>query len=214
MEEKPLAAIYLRVSRRDQHPENQLPDLIQYIDRRGWRLFRQPFVDHGFSGAKGENARPALKDLLSYVRRRQIDFIVVWQLSRFGRSLVHNINLFEELKSLGVGFCSYKEGIDSESLMGKAMFVLNSLWAEMERDFLIERTLAGLERARANGTKLGHPFADINKEELLERRAQGGSLRQLARHFGVTKSTIARHLLSRIPGPNSLPLIEEKGNLN
>ncbi len=91
------AAIYARVSTVDQEPENQLQDLRQYVEARGWTA--QEFVDHGVSGTK--DRRPALDRLVADARRRKVDTVVVWRLDRLGRSLKHLVTLLDELQALG-----------------------------------------------------------------------------------------------------------------
>jgi DNA invertase Pin-like site-specific DNA recombinase len=79
------AAIYARVSTLDQHVENQLVELGQYCERRGWAATE--FVDRGVSGAK--DRRPALEEMLKAAKRRKFDVVVCWRLDRLGRNLRH-----------------------------------------------------------------------------------------------------------------------------
>jgi DNA invertase Pin-like site-specific DNA recombinase len=109
------AAIYARVSCVDQHVENQLAELRQYAERRGWTSTE--FIDRGVSGAK--DRRPSLDQLLADARRRKFDVVVCWRLDRLGRNLRHLILLLEELQSLGVAFVSLAEGIDATTAAGR-----------------------------------------------------------------------------------------------
>jgi DNA invertase Pin-like site-specific DNA recombinase len=145
------AAVYVRVSRLDQHPENQLPELRRYCEARGWETVE--FVEHGVSGAK--ERRPALDALMKDARRRKFDVVLAWKLDRLGRNLRHLITLLEELQALGLAFVSLGEGIDATTPAGKLQMHLLAAIAEFERDRLRERTLAGLDRARAQGKTLG-----------------------------------------------------------
>src|SRR3954447_21651030 len=142
------AGIYARVSTLDQEPENQLQELRRYAEARGWTA--EEYVDRGVSGAK--DRRPALDGLLVDARRRRFDVVVVWRLDRLGRNLRHLITLLEELQSIGVAFISMGEGIDCTTPAGKLQLHILAALAEFERERIRERVMAGLQRARAQGT--------------------------------------------------------------
>src|SRR5215203_4575601 len=145
------AAIYARVSTFDQEPENQLQELRRYIDARGWT--GTEFVDRGVSGAK--DRRPALDELLRDAKRRRFDVLVCWRLDRLGRNLRHLILLLDELQALGIGFVTLNEGIDTSTPAGKLQLHILSAIAEFERARCVERVVAGVQRARAQGRRLG-----------------------------------------------------------
>ena len=138
-------AMYVRVSRLDQQPENQILELRRYVAARGWEATE--FVEHGVSGAK--DRRPALDALLSEVRRRRVEAVVCWKLDRLGRNLTHLVNTLQEFRARGVDFVTLGEGIDTSTPAGRLMFGLLASIAEFERERLRERTLLGLDRARA-----------------------------------------------------------------
>ena len=92
-------AIYVRVSRLDQQPENQIQELRRYVAARGWEA--REFVERGVSGAK--DRRPALDALLVEVRRRRVEAVVCWKLDRLGRNLTHLVNTLQEFRALVVG---------------------------------------------------------------------------------------------------------------
>jgi DNA invertase Pin-like site-specific DNA recombinase len=177
------AAVYARVSTFDQEPENQLAELRRYTAARGWAL--QEFVDRGISGAK--DRRPALDTLLADARRRRFDVLVVWRLDRLGRNLRHLITLLEELQALGIAFVSLNEGIDATTPAGKLQMHILGAIAEFERARIAERVKAGLQRARAQGKRLGRP-----RKAPATIVVPGGSVREAARTWGVSKSTAAR----------------------
>lgn len=180
------AAIYARVSTLDQEPENQLQEIRRYTAARGWTA--QEYVDHGVSGAK--DRRPALDQLRSDARRRRFDVLVCWRLDRLGRNLKHLITLLEELQTLGVAFVSLAEGIDATTPAGKLQMHILGAIAEFERERIRERVLAGLQRARAQGTRLGRPRALVPIERL--RRVDGLSVEVAAEQLGVSRSTVKR----------------------
>src|ERR1700730_4073478 len=147
------AAIDARVSTVDQEPENQLQELRRYVDARGWTATE--YVDRGVSGAK--DRRPALDQLLADAKRRRFDVLVCWRLDRLGRNLKHLITLLEDLQALGVAFVSLAEGIDATTPAGKLQMHILGAISEFERGRIRERVLAGLQRAKAQGTRLGRP---------------------------------------------------------
>ena len=139
------AAIYARVSTTDQHVENQLAELRQYVERRGWTVVE--YVDKGVSGAK--DRRPALDELLKAARRRRFDVLACWRLDRLGRNLRHLILLLDELQALGIAFVTLGEGIDTTTPGGRLQLQILSAIAEFERSRDIqERVVAGLAAPR------------------------------------------------------------------
>src|SRR3989454_2957421 len=173
------AAIYARVSTVDQEPENQLQELRRYLDARGWTAAE--YVDRGVSGAK--DRRPALDRLLADARRRRFDVVVCWRLDRLGRNLRHLITLLDELQALGVAFVSLAEGIDATTPAGKLQMHILGAIAEFERERIRERVLAGLQRARTQGKRLGRPRAVVPIERL--QRVSGQAVDEAARALGV-----------------------------
>lgn len=177
------AAIYARVSTFDQEPENQLQELRLYCTARDWT--GTEFVDRGVSGSK-EN-RPALDALLRDAKRRRFDVLVCWRLDRLGRNLKHLVTMLEELTGLGIAFVSLGEGIDCTTPAGKLQLHILAALAEFERGRIRERVMAGLQRARTQGKRLGRP-----RKVPTTIAIPGGSVRAAARTWGVSKSTAAR----------------------
>jgi DNA invertase Pin-like site-specific DNA recombinase len=188
-------AIYARVSTFDQEPENQLAEIRRYIAARGWTALE--YVDRGISGTK--DRRPALDRLLIDARRRRFDVLVVWRLDRLGRNLRHLITLLEELQALGIAFVSLNEGIVATTPAGKLQMHILGAIAEFERARIAERVKAGLQRARAQGKRLGRP-----RKVPTTMFVPGGSVREAASVWGVSKSTAARWIsIGRTPIPSS-----------
>jgi DNA invertase Pin-like site-specific DNA recombinase len=170
------------VSTAEQEPENQLLELRRYIDARGWSAAE--YVDLGVSGTKDK--RPALDGLLRDAKRRRFDVLVCWRLDRLGRNLKHLITLLEELQALGVAFVSLTEGIDATTPAGRLQLHILGAIAEFERERIRERVLAGLQRARAQGKRLGRPRLSPSPVGV------SGTVREAAQEWGVSKSTAAR----------------------
>src|ERR1017187_6125433 len=185
--------IYARVSTKDQSCELQVRDLRAYCTARGFDLVRE-YVDVGQSGAK--DSRPELNKLMDDARKRQFDAIVVWRFDRFARSTKHQLSALEEFRSLGIQFISYQENIDTSSALGQALFTIVSAVAQLERDLIRERVTAGIRNARASGKKLGRPKSGVDHARILELKALGQSLRQIAANLGVGYGTVRARLLT------------------
>jgi DNA invertase Pin-like site-specific DNA recombinase len=183
------AAVYARVSSTTgQTCDTQLNELRAYIHSRGWQSAE--FVDEGHSGAK--ESRPALDALTKAVHRRQVDVVVVVALDRLGRSLGHLIRIIEDWQSLGVTLLSLRDGLDLSSASGRLQLHVLAALAQFERERVRERVLAGLQRARSQGVRLGRPRRRIDAMRLNE--VAGLPTREAARRLGVPRSTLQRWL--------------------
>lgn len=180
------AAVYARVSSMEQEPENQLRELRRYVEARGWTAVE--YVDRGVSGSK--ESRPALDQLAKDARRRKFDVLVVWRLDRLGRNLRHLILLLEELTAVGVNFVSLNEGIDTGTPAGRLQLHLLGAIAQFERERIVERVHAGLNRARAQGRQLGGPRRQVPVRDLDAVSAL--SLDEAAAQLRVSRSTLKR----------------------
>src|SRR5450631_4569698 len=183
--------IYARVSTKDQSCELQVRDLRTYCTARGFDLLRE-CVDVGQSGAN--DSRPELNKLMDDARKRQFDAVVCWRFDRFARSTKHLLSALEEFRSLGIQFISYQENIDTSSALGQALFTIVSAVAQLERYLIRERVSAGIRNARGNGKVFGRPKSTIDRERILELKARGQSLRQIAANLGVGYGTVRARL--------------------
>ena len=125
-------------------------------------------------------------------KRRRFDVLVCWRLDRLGRNLKHLITFLEEFQALGIAFVSLAEGIDATTPAGKLQMHILGAIAEFERGRIQERVRAGLVRARAQGKRLGRP-----RKAPATIAVPGGSVREAARVWGVSKSTAARWIMTR-----------------
>jgi len=146
--------LYGRTSMADQNSETQLMALRDYCLRMGYQAVGE-YVDNGFSGK--DDKRPAFERLLADIRSNRVDCVVVYKLDRIGRSLKHLLNLFEEFKNLGVEFISVTQNITTGTAEGKMFWQMLGVFAEYERELIVARTKAGLERAKRQGKSLGRP---------------------------------------------------------
>ena len=145
------AALYLRVSTLDQHPETQLYDLRQLAQQRGYEIV-QEYTDK-ISGAKAK--RPGLDQLMSDARHGRFQVVVVWAFDRLARSVRHFLEVLDELNHLQIEFVRFCENIDTSGPLGRAMVVIVSAIAELERNLIIERVRAGMRRAKLEGRHIG-----------------------------------------------------------
>jgi len=183
------AALYVRTSTVDQHPETQLHDLRLFCQNRGLQIVRE-YVDHGFSGAKAR--RPELYRMMDDARRHRFNVVLVWSCDRLARSTKHLLQTLDELNGLGIQFLSQREAIDTDGPLGRAIIVIVSAMAELERCIIIERVRAGMRRARLEGRQIGRARLDVNREQVVEDRRLGMSLTQVSKKHGISRATVCR----------------------
>jgi DNA invertase Pin-like site-specific DNA recombinase len=187
-------ALYARVSTDTQTTENQLMQLHAVAERHGWSVLAE-FVDHGVSGAKARGQRPQFDALLNGVARREFDMIAAWSVDRLGRSLQDLLGFLLELQSKRVDLYLHQQALDTSTPMGKAMFQLCGVFAELERSIIQERVKAGLERARSKGKILGRPKTDPKIEaSIRDLAAKGMGKGKIARTLGIGVSVAQRVL--------------------
>jgi DNA invertase Pin-like site-specific DNA recombinase len=155
-------AIYGRVSTQGQNIETQLREAREYCVRNGVATHKT-YADVGISGTKA--SRPQLDAMLTDLRAGRIKTIVVYKLDRLGRSLTNLLDLLAEFRNRKVRLISISDGLDSETdnPMSRAFWKLLGIFAELEREIIRERVMSGLERARAQGKKLGRPAGSKDK---------------------------------------------------
>ncbi len=184
------AALYMRVSSVDQHPETQLLDLRQMAAQRGYEIV-QEYTDR-ISGAKAR--RPGLDQMMADARRGKFDVVLVWASDRIARSVKHYLEVLDELNRLNVEFISFRENIDTGGPLGRAIVVIIAAIAELERSLIIERVRAGMRRARLEGTHIGRNPLALDHEAIHRERCQGHSIRQIAKGHRISTATVQRVL--------------------
>ena len=194
---KPIrVALYARVSTDKQSTENQLIELRSAADRMGWVVVEE-FVDHGISGTKGRDGRPRLDAMLKGVARKDFDLLATWSVDRLGRSLIDLVGLLQELHSMDVDLYLQQQGINTTTPAGKALFGMMGVFAEFEREMIVERVKSGMERAKQNGTKsgnaIGRPSVSVEVEaRVRELRASGMGIVKTAKQVGCGVSVVQR----------------------
>jgi len=184
------AALYLRVSTVDQHPENQLHDLRTLVSQRGYEI-TDTYEDR-ISGAKAK--RPGLDRLMHDAKHAKFDIVLVWAFDRLARSTRHFLEVLDELNHLNIEFVSFRENIDTGGPLGRAMVVIVGAIAELERNLIVERIRAGMRRARLDGRQIGRKPLEVDREAIVRDRAKGMSLADVATAHRISKASVCRLL--------------------
>src|ERR1017187_5688047 len=195
------AAIYARVSTRDgrQDAENQLRQLREFAASQKWTVVHE-YVDRA-SGKRGD--REQFQKMFTAASRREFDCLLFWSLDRLSREgTVETLNHLQRLTGYGVNYRSFTEQyLDSTGMFKEAVIGILAAVAKQERVRLSERTIAGLERAKAQGRVGGRPKAEEADPKLLAKierlRTQGRSIRQIALEAGKSPNTVLRLLNGR-----------------
>ena len=137
------AALYVRVSTDQQSVDNQVRELRQIAERRGWTVIHV-YSDAGISGAKGRDKRPGLDAMLKDASRRKFDVVMAWAIDRLGRSLVDLLGTIQHLEATGVDLYLDQQNLDTTTPMGKLLFQVTGAFAEFERAMIRQRVKAGL----------------------------------------------------------------------
>ena len=190
-----LVAIYGRVSTNQQTVQNQLLDLQKVATRNNWEVVGV-YTDEGISGKHGRDKRPQFDQLMKDATRRKFDLIMSWDVSRLGRSLKHLVEFMEDIQSKNIDLYLHANGLDSSTPSGRAMFGMLSVFSSFEREMISERVKSGLERAKANGKKLGRPsnMNDGLRSSIRLLRERGLGIKKIARELGVGVCTVYKAL--------------------
>ena len=180
---------YCRVSTNDQNPENQKLEILNF----GFRIEPKRFIEEKISGSVYASKRPEFIKLLD--RLEEGDSLVVTKLDRLGRNALDVRQTVDLLAERGVKVhCLALGGTDLTSSSGKMTMTILSAVAEFERDLIVERTQAGLARARKDGKKLGRHFSltDEQMDTVIANLDCGISVSEVARSFKTSRQTIIR----------------------
>jgi len=180
---------YARVSTTDQTTVNQAAE----IAAAGFAVEPHRIIAETVSGSVAASERPGFSKLMD--RLETGDVLIVTKLDRLGRNAMDVRATVEALAARGVRVhCLALGGVDLTSPAGKMTMGVIAAVAEFERDLIIERTQAGLKRARAEGKTVGRPAAltPDQRRDVLARRAAGESLGVIAKHYGVSRAAIQR----------------------
>lgn len=187
------AAIYCRVSTADQSCEQQERDLAAFAERAGYEIAGI----HKETGSGAKLDRVERRKVMALAQSRQIDAILVTELSRWGRSTIDLLNTLRELDTWKVSVIAMNGmTFDLSTPHGRMLATLLSGIAEFERDLISERVKSGLAAAKARGKKLGRqpgqrPKSDRLAPKVLALIEEGRSYRWIARDLGISKNTVA-----------------------
>ncbi|UCE90879.1 MAG: recombinase family protein [Methanobacteriota archaeon] len=164
--------------------------LVAYANERGWEIHRH-YVDKA-SGADAN--RPELKRMMNDARARRFSLVLTTRIDRIARSSLDLKQIIAELEGRGVKFECAEQAFSTNTPTGRLLFGILGEIAEFERSLIIERTKAGLQRARAQGKTLGRPRVSVDSARIAELRAQGLGYRKIANELGVSHQTILNRL--------------------
>jgi DNA invertase Pin-like site-specific DNA recombinase len=185
-------ALYLRVSTTEQTVANQQRELEAVAVRHGWNVVAV-FTDAGISGSKGRDKRPGYDCLCRGIARREFDQVAAWSVDRLGRSLQELVSFLGELHAKNVDLYLHRQGLDTATPAGRAMFQMLGVFAEFERGIIVERVKAGLARARSQGKRLGRrPVCAEVVERIRQQLARGSGIIKTAKLIGCGVGTVHR----------------------
>lgn len=184
------AALYARISTRDQHSiPMQLDAMRQYAELRGWKIVAE--IEEAETGKK--NDRAGRDKIIRLARSGQIDVILVWKLNRWGRSTPDLLLSLEDLQAHQVAFVSLSEQLDLTSPAGRMMAGILAVFAQFEREMIVENVKAGIAAYRAKNETWGRP-AKIKgkKEKALQLRAEGRTVEYICNELGISRASFYR----------------------
>ncbi|MCZ2142014.1 MAG: recombinase family protein [Ignavibacteriales bacterium] len=193
-------ATYSRVStqKREQKPEVQVQELRRYCKARGFKITHE-IIDRASGGG---DDRTGLKKLLSLVRAREVDAVVVVKLDRLFRSLKHLVNTLSEFEALGVKFIATRDQVDLTTPAGRMFVQILGSLGEFERALIRERIMLGLDHAVRVGKRLGRPKTN-DDDAIKTLRTQGKSYSQIEKQLKTSSGAVWRALRKKQKKPAS-----------
>ena len=187
--------IYGRTSTDKQTVENQLQTLREVSRRNDWEIVEE-YTDEGISGSHGRNRRPSFDRLLKDSVRGKFEGILVWDISRLGRSLQDLISFLNDIQSKNIDLYIHQQGIDTTTPSGKMMFQMIGVFSEFERNLIRDRVRSGMETAKRNGTKSGKKIGrptnvnDSTRSTIIELSERGMSKTKICKTLGIGVGTL------------------------
>jgi putative DNA-invertase from lambdoid prophage Rac len=187
---------YLRVSTDEQTPENQKIFLESWARLHGYNISAF-YTDNSTSGKVPALERPSFRDLLTAIKDSRPEAVLVYELSRVGRSFYDTLEAIKKIEEFAPLLpCSPKESFlqTTDPSVRKLLISIFSWVAEREREMLIERTKAGMNRAQSQGKKIGRPRQTLSISEIKYLQAWGIPKRHIATFLKVSNGTLYRVL--------------------
>ena len=185
---------YKRISTAQQDIENQSNSIDKQIELLNWTLVGE--YAEVISGTKSRDTRPQLRQLLTDARKRKFDRVVVYELSRLGRSIVDVINTIHELEECGVHLFVIKHSLDTSTSQGKLFSYFVNIFNSMEREMMLNRQSESIKRLREKGAKWGNGnlISQDKRDRIVLLRSQGLSYRGIVKEVEVSLGSV-QHVL-------------------
>ena len=186
--------ILSRISTSSQSNESGLEELRSICEKSDYEIVEE-YVEV-VSGSKGKDDRKELSRMLSDCKKRKFEKLIVWELSRLGRSLPHLVNTLQEMKDSGVDLYSVREGIDTSTSMGRTMFGLISVFSEFELEVRKDRVQRGIDHYRKTHKTWGRRKTITEEQEtnVVQLRKSGLSIRKISSEVGISTGSVCRVL--------------------
>lgn len=187
---------YSRVSTEEQTILNQRMAILKWADEHEYQVI-EFFEDSGISGKIPAIKRKAFQELLELIRSAQIDAVLVYELSRVGRTFWDTLDAIKAIEEYApLISCSPRESFlqNTETSVRRLMIGILTWVAEREREMLVQRTKDGMARARASGKTIGRPQKKLDKDHLIKLLAVATPKAKIARSLGVSKATLYKEL--------------------
>ena len=184
------AVIFVRVSKKEQDYQRQVEDLRAVAQSQAVQVVAE--ISEKISGAKRNQDREGIQQLLELSRRGAIQKVLVSEVSRLGRSTVEVLQIVEELTQLGISIYVQNFGIETlkngkRNPVAQFMFTLLAEFARLERETLRERILSGMDEARRQGVTIGRPVG-ATEEKAVFLKKYAAVARQLRAGLSVRKT--------------------------
>jgi putative DNA-invertase from lambdoid prophage Rac len=183
---------YLRVSTDEQTVLNQKLVIEKWAQDNDYKIL-DFFEDSAISGKIPAIERPAFKEMLSLVRSDRVDSVIVYELSRVGRTFWETLDAIKSIEKYSpLISCSPKEIFlqTTDPSVRKLMIGILTWVAEREREMLIQRTKDGMVRAKMAGKNIGRPKKTLDKDVLIKMLSQNIPRNKIAKNLGISKATL------------------------
>ena len=188
-------ALFLRVSSSGQTTENQEVELLELCERRGWKIVET--YKEVVSGTKKNEDRIELSRMLGDLKKRPFTKVVVYDLSRLGRSVSEVVKTLSLFDDYNISLFSWKQNLDTDDGgMSKLFFYFVSIFSEMEKSIQSNRQMSAINRMRSLGKKYGGKdfVSDEKKQKIIELKEQGYSYRKIREQVNIGLGSISRVL--------------------
>ena len=188
-------ALFLRVSSSGQTTDNQEVELLELCERRGWKIVET--YKEVVSGTKKNEDRQELSRMLGDLKKRPYTKVVVYDLSRLGRSVSEVVKTLSLFDDYNISLFSWKQNLDTDDGgMSKLFFYFVSIFSEMVKSIQSNRQMSAINRMRSLGKKYGGKdfITEEKKQKIIELKEQGYSYRKIRDEMNIGLGSISRVL--------------------